>query len=91
MKCKYGTVTCTSLKDLKESNPIEVADYVTAPNIQDEPAFAWWVPFTLQKRDRIITAVKYCDRKATHKYGIEIPTSVEHAEDIDKMNQKYLL
>ena len=25
-------------------------------------------------------------RKATHKYGIEIPTSVKHAEEIDKKN-----
>ena len=26
-------------------------------------------------------------RKATNKYGIEIPISVEHAEEIDKRNQ----
>ena len=25
--------------------------------------------------------------KATHKYGIYIPTSVDHAEEIDKRNQ----
>ena len=55
---------------------------MTARIIQYEPAFAWWVPFTLRKRDRIIAAVNYCASKATHKYGIDITTSVEHAEDI---------
>jgi hypothetical protein len=31
------------LKDLKESNPVEVAEYAVANKIDDEPAFAWWV------------------------------------------------
>ena len=39
---KDGTVTWTSFKDTKESNHIEVAEYVTSRIIQDEPAFAWW-------------------------------------------------
>jgi hypothetical protein len=45
------------LKLLKESNPVQVAEYVTARNIDDEPAFAWWVPYVLRKRDVIISAV----------------------------------
>ena len=59
--------------DVKESYPIELAEYATANSIDDEPAFAWWVPFTLKKRDNIISAVKQRIRKRTHKYGIEIP------------------
>ena len=35
------TTKWVSLKDLKESNPIKVAEYVTACNIQEEPAFSW--------------------------------------------------
>ena len=31
------------------------------------------------KRTVVISAVSACVRKTTHKYGIEIPTSVEHA------------
>ena len=62
VKWKDGTTTWISLKDLKESNPIEVAEYVTARSIQDEPSFAYWVPFTLRKRDRIIDSVKFCTR-----------------------------
>ena len=86
MKCKDGTVTCTSLKYLKESNLIEVAEYITAHGIQEEPDFAWWVLFTLRKRGIIIAAVNSCVRKYSHKYGIEVPTSVKHAERIYNKN-----
>ena len=56
-------------------------------SIQDEPEFYWWVPFTLRKSDRIIASVNFRTRKATHKYGIEIPTSIKHAEEIDRRNK----
>ena len=62
-------------------------EYIRACSIEDEPDFAWWVTFTLRKRDRIVAAVNSCVRKAKHKYGIEIPTSVEHEEDIVMRNQ----
>ena len=84
MKWKDGTTTWISLKDLKESNPIEFAEYVTARSIKDEPAFVWWVPLTPRKRDRIIASVNFRTRKATHKYGIDIPTSIKHAEEIER-------
>ena len=51
--------------DLKESNAIEVSEYVTDRSIQDEPAFAWLVPFTRRKRDKIIGSVNFHKRKAT--------------------------
>ena len=35
IELRDGTTTWVSLKDLKESNPIEVAEYVTAHDIQD--------------------------------------------------------
>ena len=39
VKWKYGTVTWIYLKDNKESNHIEVDEYVTDRSIQDEPSF----------------------------------------------------
>jgi len=75
---------------LKESNPVEVEEYVTACGIKDEPAFAWWVPYTLRKSDRIIAAVTNQLRKSSHKYGIEIPTSIDHAKEIDERKKKTL-
>ena len=72
------------LKLLKESNPVQVAEYVTACNIADEPAFAWWVPYVLRKRDVIISAVNSRVRRTSHKYGIEVPTSLKHTIEIDQ-------
>ena len=74
------------LKYLKESNPVDVAEFAEVHGLSKEPAFAWWVPFTLRKRDVIISAVKARARKVTHKYGIEMPTSVAHAQELDAKN-----
>jgi hypothetical protein len=74
------------LKDMKESYPVQTAEFATSQGIHTEPAFTWWVPYTLRKRDVIISAVKARVRKTSHKYGKEIPTSIDHAHLIDKKN-----
>ena len=74
------------LKDLKESNPVEVAEFAKSRDIDNEPAFCWWTPYTLRKRDMIIAAVNSRVKKSSHKYGIEIPSSVAHAHRIDTAN-----
>ena len=33
------------LKDLKDSYPVNLMEYAVENNLQEEPAFAWWVPF----------------------------------------------
>lgn len=83
---KDGSEQWVPLKLLKESNPVDVAEFAQARGINDEPAFSWWVPYTLKKRDRIVAAVNSRVKKTTHKYGIEVPTSVEHAKKIDAYN-----
>jgi len=55
---KDGTTSWEPLKDLKESNPIQVADYAIANNIVEEAAFAWWVPYTMKKRLYIMASIK---------------------------------
>ena len=40
---KDGLSDWVPLKELKASNPAELAEYVVANRIQDEPAFSWWV------------------------------------------------
>jgi hypothetical protein len=65
------------LAELNDSYPIELAEFAKARGIADEPAFAWWVPHTLRRRNAILSAVKARVRKKTHKYGIEVPTSLE--------------
>ena len=72
------------LKHLKDSNPIQVAEYAVANRIQEEPAFRWWVPETLRTRNRIIAKVKSRYWKTSHKYGVKLPHSVQEALQIDK-------
>ena len=59
------------LSDLKESHPVQVAEYAVAQGIAHEPAFNWWVTHVLRKRDRIVAAVKKRNvlyLKKTHKF-----------------------
>ena len=79
-----------SLKNLKESHPLEVAEYAISNGIDTEPAFCLWTSYTLRKRDRIIPAVKSRIAKVYHKNGVEIPTYVSHAYDIDRANNNAL-
>ena len=64
---KDGTTSWESLSELKQSHPIEVAECIMANKISAQPAFAWWVPHTLKKRDRIIKTVRNRYWKRTHK------------------------
>ena len=41
------------MKVLKESHLIEVAEYVTALGLENEPTFVWLVSYNTKKRDRI--------------------------------------
>ena len=74
------------LKVLKQQCPLEVAEFAVAKGIDKEPAFVWWVPFTLRRRDRIIASVTARSRTPTHKYGVEIPRTIEEALAMDKAN-----
>ncbi|KAI2498349.1 Reverse transcriptase (RNA-dependent DNA polymerase) [Fragilaria crotonensis] len=47
---KDGSTDWIALKDFKESYPVELALYATDRGIQDEPAFAWWVPYVLKTK-----------------------------------------
>ena len=61
-------------------------EYAKYRGIDDDPAFKWWVPYTLRKQDIIIATVKARVRVATHKYGIEVPRSIKHEKQLDKKN-----
>ena len=74
-----GSITWVPLKELKNSNPVEVAEYAVANRLVDEPAFAWWVPHVLRRRNRIISKVKTKYWRTTHKFGVQLPKTVEEA------------
>ncbi len=86
---KEGSTSWESLADLKESHPIETAEYTVTKELDHEPAFNWWVPHVLRKCDQIISLV--CGRttgylKRTHKFGIEIPKTDKEALALDCKN-----
>ena len=87
---KDGSKTWVSLADMKESHPVEISKYSKSRGINKEPAFSCWVPYTLRKRDIIISAVNSRVYKTTHKYGVEIPNSIKISRDLDLKNGNYL-
>ena len=72
------------MKDLKESNPIELAEYAVANHIDGEPALKWWCKDVLKRRDRYVVKVKSRYWKTSQKFGIRLPHSVEKALRIDR-------
>ena len=83
---KDESTTWMDLKDVKEANPIELAEYAVANKIDDEPAFRWWVHYVLKKRNRIISKTKAKYWRTTHKYGVRLPKSVAEAMKLDAIN-----
>jgi hypothetical protein len=75
---KSGLPSWVPLTNMKDSYLIQIADYATANNLTNKPAFQWWVPFVLKKRARILRKVKTKYLSTTHKYGLELPKSVSH-------------
>jgi hypothetical protein len=83
---KDGSTTWVALKDMKNSYPVQLAEYSIQRRIAGEPAFAWWVKHVLSKRNRIIGKLKAKYWVRTHKFGVKIPKSVEEAKRIDDEN-----
>ena len=80
---KDGSTSWVLLKDLKESFPIELAEYAMSNKLLDEPAFAWWARTVLRGRNRIVAKVKKY-WKRSHKYGIPLPKHVNEALKFDQ-------
>ena len=87
---KDGSTDWVALRDLKESYPVELAQYAMSRELQDEPAFAWWVPYVIKKSKRILQKVKSKYWSRTHKYGVRIPKSIREAMEIDRENNNTL-
>ena len=80
---KGGSGDWIAMKYLKDSYPVPFADYAVANDIQEEPDFDWWVPFTLKKMILIIQKIKSKCFQRTHKYGNRVPKSVKEAQEVD--------
>ena len=82
---EHGETSYIALKDIKETNPIEVVEYVKLHKLHNEPAFAWWVNTALKKGNAMISKVARRIKKKM-KFGIEIPTNYEEAVFINRAN-----
>ena len=58
VKWKDGSVDWVPLKELKQSNPVDLAEYLMLNEIIDEPDFNWWFKENLKYGNRIISKVK---------------------------------
>ena len=97
VKWTNGSTSWEKVSDLKESYPVELAEFAIKSEIDHEPAFNWWVRQVLKRRDRIVSKVKSRAKlskearakrynRRTQKFGIEVPRSVEDAVRLDKEN-----
>ena len=85
VRWENGETSWIALKDIKASNPVEVAEYAASNDLSSEPAFAWWVKPTLRRRDVIIKSASRRIKRHM-KFGITIPQSYEEAIRIDREN-----
>lgn len=82
-----GTQGWIPLKDIKESNPLETAEYAIAQGIDSEPAFVWWVKNVERIKKRAIKrlrASKQCKHRI--RFGIKVPNTIEEAIQLDEEN-----
>ena len=87
---KDGSTSWLPLKELKETNAVQVAEYAVLNRIDEEPAFDWWVRDILKKKKRLIKLTKSKHIRRGYKFGIRMPTSVKEALEIDRQNKNTL-
>lgn len=89
-----GSTDELPLSVVKESNPVQLAEYAVTAGISEEPAFAWWIKHAFRSRDRIIKRARQIKKASKYwrtksKFGIELPHSVEEALRLDTKNKNH--
>ena len=79
--------------ELSKSHPTQTAQFAVALGLDHEPAFDWWVKDVLKKRERITAIIRkqqtrYLMRR--HKFGINLPKTVEEAYALDAKKDSML-
>ena len=64
------------------------AECAVAHRIDHEPVFNWWVKHVLKMSNKIIGSIRLQTRylKKSHKFGIELPKTVEQTYTLDTKN-----
>jgi hypothetical protein len=72
-----------SLKELKETNTIETAQYAVDNRINKEPAFDWWTRDVLKRKKRLMKMSQSRHKQSGFKFGIRIPRNTKEALEIN--------
>jgi hypothetical protein len=87
---KDGTTSWLPLKESKETNGVEVAQYANDNRLIEEPAFTWCAPHYLKKMKRLIKLSKTRHVRNGYKFGICVPNTIEEAIALDIENNNTL-
>ena len=92
---KNGTTDTVTMPDLMASHSLELAHYARQNDLQDEPAFKWWVGDALKGAERLIAALHMAAlnkryHRITHKFGIPLPKHVKEAIALDNATKTTL-
>ena len=79
-----GSTKWFPMIQVKESLPLQLAEYAISRKIHEEPAFAWWVMNVMRKKKKIISMIR--TPKKVLKYGIKVPGDVDQAYAFDLEN-----
>ena len=66
---------------------METSVYDDANNLLSEPAIKWWDIKVLKNKDRIISRVESHYWRTSHKFGIDLPHSVDEAYFLNEENR----
>ena len=77
------------MSELKESYPVQTAEFACVQGVNHEPAFNWWVKHALNKRDRIIASIRKLKTsylQKSHKFVIDFPETENKAYALNTTN-----
>ena len=70
---KDGITEWVTFNYMKNSYPVQMAEYVVHLRIAGDTAFAWWIQHVLAKYNRIIENMRSKYWVCIHKLGLKIP------------------
>ena len=69
-------------------NPIEIAEFAIANNLDKEPTFVWWVHLVLRKTTSFIKKLRQKMAKSNLKFGLLVPKTIEETLALDKQQME---
>ena len=90
VRWKGGGSDWVALKGSKDLHPIPLANCAISNDLQEEPAFDWWLPCIHEKRKAVVNKVKSKCFQRTHKHRLQIPETWKEALEMDKEDGDHL-